>query len=72
MGGNMKLTYPNTGQAFTSAKNGYILPEYYVDKTNPLKIEDGAELYEVNSDGTETLRAVYDKIAKRWLSIDEK
>ena len=67
-GGIVKEASPFTGNGFTKAMNGNIIPEY---KCNGyLNIYDGAELYEVTKEGKEILRAVYDMNLKRFISVN--
>lgn len=57
-GGDVEDPYPFGGAGFTTGTNGrfgspeWVMPEFTV-------LQEGAELYEVYSDGTEVLRAVY-------------
>jgi hypothetical protein len=60
MGGTESLPYPNTGNGFTAAENGLIVPEFKIANRMDVKPLGGAELFEIYSDGRECLRAVYD------------
>lgn len=52
--------YPYTAHGFTSGNNGRLgVPEWFVGKNKHAPIEDGAELWEVYSNGQEVLRAVF-------------
>lgn len=64
MGGNVEGEYPFTGNGFTKATNGEIIPEFICDTY--LNFSDGAQLIEINKDGTETLIAVYSYIDKEF------
>ena len=55
---------PFTGNGFTSATNGQIIPEFYSDG---LTINNGAQMIEITSEGKEILKAVYD--AKQGLFV---
>ena len=65
MGGTEVAQQPFTGNGFTKAINGQIIPEF---KSNGyLDVTDGAELVEIHKNGTESVRAVYSKIDKRFI-----
>ena len=67
-GGTITDSPPFTGNGFTKAMNGNIIPEF---KCNGyLCVEDGAELYELTKDGKEILRAIYDIDLKQFISVD--
>lgn len=67
MGGTTTVAPPFTGNGFTKATNGQIIPEY---KCNGyLEIEDGAQLIEMGKDVIETLKAVYNKIDERFVPV---
>ena len=52
--------YPYTAHGFTSGNNGRLgVPEWHVGKGKYAIIEDGAELWEVYSNGQEVLKAVF-------------
>lgn len=68
MGGKVTEESPFTGNGFTKATNGQIIPEYKCD--GYLEVEDGAELIEISKDGTETLKAVYSKIDKMFIPVE--
>lgn len=56
MGGTEVAAQPFTGNGFTKSTNGQIVPEFKCDSY--LEVADGAQLYEVSRDGTETLKAI--------------
>ncbi|MED4955927.1 hypothetical protein ABEO75_09545 [Paenibacillus macerans] len=60
------MTDPFTGNGFTSATNGQIIPEFYSDG---LTLTDGAKMLEVTSDGKEVLKAVFDETLERFVPI---
>ena len=68
MGGVIAEPAPFTGNGFTGATNGQIIPEYKCD--GYLDVEDGAQLIEITKDGREILRAVYSKIDKRFIPVE--
>lgn len=68
MGGSITEAWPFTGNGFTGATNGQIIPEYKCD--GYLDVEDGAQLIEITKDGTEILRAVYNKIDKKFVPVE--
>lgn len=54
--------YPYTAHGFTSGNNGRLgVPEWYIGQEKYVEINEGAELWEVYSDGREVLRAVYEE-----------
>ncbi len=59
---------PFTGNGFTKATNGQIIPEYKCSSLT--KIDDGAQLIEIGKDGTETVIAIYDVDFGRFIPID--
>ena len=67
MGGNVTGAPPFTGNGFTAAINGQIIPEYQCSST--VVLSDGAQLYEVGRDGVETLRGVYSAVEGRFISV---
>ena len=67
MGGTMDLSFPFTGSGFTAAENGQTIPESCFVKS--IDINSIAELYEIDRDGTETLRSIYDPQMNQWLII---
>ena len=68
MGGTEVAQQPFTGNGFTKAINGQIIPEF---KSNGyLDVADGAQLVEIHKNGTETVRAVYSKIDKKFIPIN--
>ena len=67
-GGTASGAPPFTGNGFTKATNGQIIPEF---KSNGfLKINDGAQLIEINKEGFEILRAVYDEDFGSFIAVD--
>ena len=58
MGGTNIDPPPCTLNGFTGARNGEIIPEWYVDKNNPLVPIEGAELHKVVN-GVDTIVATY-------------
>ncbi|MCY7363057.1 MAG: hypothetical protein LH629_13485, partial [Ignavibacteria bacterium] len=53
---------PFTGNGFTSGKNGTLgVPEWKVDFGKNLRLEDGAEMYKIDSMGNELLIGMYDE-----------
>jgi hypothetical protein len=67
MGGKVTETAPFTGNGFTKATNGQIIPEFKCD--GYLDVEDGAQLIEISKDGTETLKAVYSEIIGKFVPV---
>ena len=67
MGGNVIGAPPFTGNGFTGALNGQIIPEYQCSST--VVLSDGAQLYEVGRDGVETLRGVYSAVEGRFIPV---
>lgn len=57
MGGVCDDAFPFTGNGFTGATNGQIIPEYISNDFLP--VSDGAQLIEIDKDGIEKLKAVY-------------
>jgi len=58
---------PYTGNGFTGGNNGKLgVPEW---KSPYNTLNDGAELYEVFSDGTEILRARFSLAQNKFISI---
>ena len=58
---------PFTGHGFTSANNGRLsVPEWKSGYNMP---DDGAELWEVYSDGTEVLKAIFSKAENKFISV---
>jgi hypothetical protein len=60
------INYPQTGNGFTSAKDGSLIPEF--EAKGFMIPNDGAELYKV-SNGVEELIAIYDEDLMRFISI---
>ena len=69
MGGYESSPYPNTGNGFTAAENGRIIPEFRVFETQTVKPKNGAEIYQVFQDGREDLIAVYNERTEKFLSV---
>lgn len=66
-GGKVSLmTPPFTGNGFTSATNGQVIPEFYSDG---LSINNGAQMIEITSEGKEILKAVYDEDLKKFVPV---
>lgn len=63
-----KTVSPFTGNGFTKATNGQIIPEYKM--FDFVKIEDGAQIIEIGKDGKETLKAIYDVDFGRFIPIE--
>ena len=59
MGGIDVGECPFSGNGFTKAANGEIIPEFKYDEF--AKLRDKAEIVEIKKDGTEILRALYDE-----------
>lgn len=68
MGGVVTEAPPFTGNGFTKATNGEIIPEFKC--TGYLNIADGAQLIEIRKDGTEILRAVYSETKGVFISVE--
>ena len=60
------MTPPFTGNGFTSATNGQIIPEFYSDGVS---LNNGAQMLEITSDGKEILKAVYNEDLKKFVSV---
>ncbi len=58
---------PFTGNGFTSALNGQIIPEFY---SEGLSLKNGAQMIEITNGGKEILKAIYDGDLMRFISID--
>jgi hypothetical protein len=66
-GGNISDPMPFTGHGFTSAENGLLgVPEWKSDYLTP---NEGAELWEVFSDGTEILRATFSTAQNKFIPV---
>ena len=62
--------YPYTGHGFTSGKQGRIgVPEFKFRNKFYAELNDGAELYEVFSDGREILKAIFSEKENKFISI---
>jgi hypothetical protein len=66
-GGTITDAPPFTGNGFTKAMNGNIIPEYKCNSF--LDIYDGAELYQIDKSGIETLIAVFSEIEGKFMPI---
>lgn len=67
--GNAADGAPFTGHGFTAANNGRLaVPEW--KKDNWFDLQDGAELWDVASDGTETLRAIFSKAQNKFIPVN--
>ncbi len=60
------ISYPLTGNGFTSARDGSLIPEY--EASSFMKPRDGAELYKVVN-GNEKLIGVYDDTLGRFRAL---
>jgi|GEM_PF-757569 len=67
MGGTTKAAQPFTGNGFIKATNGQIIPE--LKAKNYMTLTDGSELYEISSNGTWKLEAIYDADLKRFIAV---
>lgn len=64
-----KNSYPFTGNGFTSGKNGTLgVPEWKADFGNNLELLNGAEMYIIKSDGTETLIGTYNSSVRKFIN----
>ena len=68
MGGIDVGECPFSGNGFTKAANGEIIPEFRSD--GYLEISDGSQLSEIKKDGTEFLRGVYDANKGKFVSVE--
>ncbi|HTF03857.1 MAG TPA: hypothetical protein VK826_07515, partial [Bacteroidia bacterium] len=67
--GTITNDMPFTGHGFTSGNNGRLgVPEWKMD--NFALLENGAELWEVFSDGSEVLRGRYDKRILKFVAVN--
>jgi len=58
---------PYTGNGFTGGNNGKLgVPEWKTPYNTPI---DGAELWEITSNGTETLRAVFSSSQNKFIAV---
>lgn len=66
-GGSISDPMPFTGHGFTSAENGLLgVPEW---KSGYLTPNEGAELWEVFSDNTEVLRAIFSTSQNKFIPV---
>ena len=64
------MDYPFTAHGFTSGKQGRIgAPEFKFRNQFYAELNDGAELYEVFSDGREVLKAIFSEKENKFISI---
>ena len=64
------LDTPYAGHGFTSGKQGRIgVPEFKFRNKFYAELNDGAELYEVFSDGREILKAIFSEKENKFISI---
>ena len=70
MGGSSIGAPPFTGNGFTSAENGRIIPEFKCHADGRLKVLDGAQLIEIGRDGTEKILGIYSEGDKKFISIE--
>ena len=62
--------YPYTGHGFTSGKQGRIgVPEFKFRNQFYAELNDGAELYEVFSDGREVLKAIFSNKENKFIPV---
>ena len=67
-GGNVSnMTPPFTGNGFTAATNGQIIPEFYTDGVS---LQDGAQMFQITSRGEEKLIAIYNEDLMKFVRID--
>lgn len=68
-GGSITDGEPFTGHGFTAGNNGRLsVPEWKMDKW--FDMQDGAELWQVTSDGTETLKAIFSKSQNKFIPLN--
>lgn len=59
-----------SAHGFTSGKQGQLgVPEWHPGKKAVMTPEDGAELWEVFSDGREVLRGIYNTEVERFVKV---
>jgi len=64
-----KYDYPFTAHGFTAGKNGRLgAPEWHIESR--IYPDDGAELWEVFSDGTEELKAIFDGDLQKFVPVN--
>ena len=66
-GGTTTGAPPFTGNGFTKALNGQVIPEFQC--TTYLEINDGAQLFEISKDGTETLKGIYSELQGKFVEV---
>lgn len=66
-GGKDMGDYPFTGNGFTSAGNGRVIPEFKISGPNGVKLQEGSELYLIDRMGNESLLGTYDKKQGRFV-----
>lgn len=62
-----EMTPPFTGNGFTSASNGLIIPEFY---SYGLSIDNGAQMVRITKEGNDVLIAIYDDKKQRFFPIE--
>lgn len=68
-GSYAKYDYPFTAHGFTAGKNGRLgAPEWHLP--NRVDLNDGSELWEVFSDGSEKLKAIFNEELKRFIVVE--
>lgn len=68
MGGTIADGPPFTGNGFTAARNGNIIPEYKCSQY--LDVYDGAELYTVSKDGNEVFTGIFDGNLGQFVKVE--
>jgi hypothetical protein len=59
LGGTASYPEPATGNGFLGSVNGKVVPEFKISDQKRIPINEGMEIFHVNSEGTEDLIAVY-------------
>ena len=67
LGGRITDEPPFTGNGFTKAMDGEIIPEYKCNSF--IDVYDGGELYQIDKNGIETLIAVFNEIDGKFVPI---
>lgn len=68
-GGKAMGDYPFTGNGFTAAGNGRIIPEFIITDTEGVKINDRAEIFEIDRHGNEKLVGIFNDKSGRFFKI---
>ena len=68
-GGKAIGDYPFTGNGFTAAGNGKIIPEFIITDTEGVKINDRAEIFELDRNGNEKLVGIFNGKSGRFFKI---